>query len=411
MNTIAYLVSQYPAVSHTFILREVLALRRRGWEVATASVRAPADSAALGPEEAAEAEETFVLKPSAAALAVRAAAAHLRLVAAHPLGWLRMAARARKWCVLEGPRSRVKALGYLAEAGVLLAWMRRQGAGHVHVHFANPAAFVAGLAQATGLVDYSLSVHGPDAFYNVDSGGLARKLAGARFVRVISLYAQSQCMRLLSPPDWGKVRLARLGVDAMEFRRPAPEARESGNNGPVRVLCVGRLVAAKGQHVLLSALALLAKKGLAAVCTLAGDGPDRQSLERRAAELGIQDSCVFTGAVDRAGVRRLLAEADVFVLPSFAEGLPVSLMEAMAAGLPCVSTRITGIPELITHGRDGWLVPAGNVETLALALEELAADPGLRRDMGRAGAETVRVFYDLETNLDDLTRVFALELA
>jgi colanic acid/amylovoran biosynthesis glycosyltransferase len=203
-------------------------------------------------------------------------------------------------------------------------------------------------------------------------------------------------MKIVEPEQWSKLELVRCGIDLGSFA-PAPRDRGAGS---FEVLCVGRLVADKGQRVLIDAIDRLRREGVDVRVTLAGDGPDRAELEERARALGVGDRIAFAGAVDPARARELYASADAFCLPSFAEGLPVVLMEAMAAGLPVVTTRIMGIPELVEHGVTGELVPPGRVDALADALSGLVDDPVRRRRYGVAGRAKVEAKHDVRMSVD-----------
>jgi glycosyltransferase involved in cell wall biosynthesis len=177
------------------------------------------------------------------------------------------------------------------------------------------------------------------------------------------------------------------------------------------VLCVGRLVPAKGQHVLLAAIAKLRASGRNLRLRLVGDGPDRESLELAAGRFKITDAVVFEGAVNQDRIRDLYATADVFALASFAEGIPVVLMEAMAMEIPCVSTWITGIPELIRDSIDGLLVPPSDIDGLAAAIALLMDDDELRARLGEAGRRRVIEKYNLRPNVARLAEIFDARFA
>ena len=328
------------------------------------------------------------------------AAGQLALAQLGLKAWGRVLGRALSLC-LRGPKSPVKALGYLLETGVLARCLAEAGARHIHVHFANPAATVAWLLCAADRFSFSLSVHGPDEFCNQREDLFAEKAREATFVRAISSFCASQTKRALPHAMWHKVAVARLGVDTAVYA-PRPEP---GNAEP-RILCVGRLCSAKAQHLFLDALAGLDATAAPWRATLVGDGPDRETLVRRAAELGLAQRVEFTGALGQDRVRELYRQADIFVLPSFAEGLPVVLMEAMAMGLPCLSTRIAGIPELIEDDVSGLLVPAGDTEALGHALARLLADAALRQRLGQAGREAVVRDYDAAVNAAKAAALF-----
>lgn len=401
---IGYLVSRYPAVSHTFILREVRGLRALGLDIAVASINEPdRERDRLDAEEREESDRAlYVKRRGAFGALVDVAAVALR----SPLRTLAALAYALR---LGGTDVKRCAYGlfYFVEAAVLSRWMRREGLAHLHVHFATPASTVGLILTRLAAVGLSITVHGPDEFYDAPGYRLAEKMEGAAFVCCIGQYARSQLMKLSEPSLWDKLEVTPLGVDPAVF---APRTLR-GARGPFEVLCVGRLVPAKGQHVLLQAIARLAANGRDARLTLAGDGPDRASLEREAAELGIADRVVFAGAVNPDCIRTLYEKADAFALASFAEGIPVVLMEAMSMEIPCVTTFITGIPELIRTGIDGLLVAPSDTDGLAAALASLMDDGALSRRLGQAGRLRVVQRYDLARNTQRLADVFRRRLA
>ena len=199
-----------------------------------------------------------------------------------------------------------------------------------------------------------------------------------------------------------------LGVDPLLFR--PRDVRPIRQDPRFRILCLGRLVAAKGQAVLLDAVRILARQGRPILATFAGDGPDRQRLEALALEYGVAGHVAFLGGVNPDSVRDLYSASDLFVLPSFAEGIPVVLMEAMAMEVPCVSTLINGIPELITSGESGVLVSPSDAVQLAAAIDRLITDPALRQSLGKAGRRKVISSYNLARNVSRLHNVFQRRL-
>lgn len=397
MNKIAYLSNPYPAISHTFIFREIQSLRKRGMEIAPVSVHPATDTQKMTAEEQREADGTMVLKNVSL---FRIGAALVSVSLNSPKGMARMWLQALGFC-FKGPKNPVKAAGYLVEAIILLNWLHKNGISHIHEHFANPTAMVAMLCKTYGGISYSLTVHGPDVFYTVDSSLLAEKVRNASFVRCISHYCRSQIMRITTNDQWQKTHVVRCGVDPEDFRSPARQPNEVA-----RLLCVGRLCPAKGQHILLAACRILKDSGFSFSLTLVGDGSERGSLEKFCRELQLEDRVLFTGALGQAEVREQYQAADIFVLPSFAEGVPVVLMEAMAMGLPVVSTNITGIPELIDHGRSGLLATPGDVDDLVRQLQRLLVEHPLRKRLGSAGRSRVTALYDQEQNNGDLARLF-----
>jgi glycosyltransferase involved in cell wall biosynthesis len=246
-------------------------------------------------------------------------------------------------------------------------------------------------------------MHGSTEFFDVKAHRLAEKVRDARLVVCISHFTRSQLMGLSDPAEWDKLHMVHCGVDPAVFS-PA-RARTHGDPDTLEILTVGRLVPVKGQEVLLAAVSRLVAAGTRVALTFVGDGPSRGRLERAARELGIDVR--FVGAVGQDEIREHYAQADVFALPSFAEGVPVVLMEAMAMEVPVVTSRITGIPELVEDGVTGLLTAPGDEDGLATALARLAADPAERRRLGAAGREKVEREFDIEDVAVQLRRIFA----
>lgn len=383
---IGYLVNRYPAVSHSFIRREVAALRAAGHEVATFSIRAPT-GALPDPRDRDEAARTeTVLGRNKARLLgalVGTAVRYPRRFAAA----LRLVMRA--W--LDDPRHGWRHVAYLAEA----SWLARRLAGfdHVHAHFGtNPAAVARLVHQLSGL-PYSFTVHGPDEFDAPVSLDLRGKIADARFVAAVSSFGRSQLMRWSNPEDWRKIEIVRCGVDELFLAPPPPHPP------PGPTLCaVARLSAQKGLPLLIEAASMLAHRGVDFRLVLVGDGELRSSIEARIARLGLSAQVTITGYVDSAEVRDILLRSRAMVLPSFAEGLPVVIMEALALRTPVIVSAIAGTPELV-DAACGWLVAAGSVEALADKMAEaLAASTERLAAMGDIGRARVLSLHDANRN-------------
>jgi len=399
--SLAYLVSCYPSVTHTFILRELQALRERGHEIAVFSVRRPLHPESLGEVEQAEMATTTFLLPR---LAQTFWLSFLQLLVRN-LGGLGHMLKATVRGAWENRDKAHKYPFYFAEAVVLLGHLRRRGITHVHNHFGNAAGTVALLAAASGEVDYSMSVHGPDVFHSVETEALPKKLNSARFVRAISHFCVSQ-MRLHSDfATWERFGIVRCGVDPAAFTPPAARSTD----GPPRVLCVGRLTPAKGQLTLLRASLRLHEEGYAHGLDLVGDGPHREVLTAFAQDAKM-DWVAFHGSQPQKAVRAAYAAADIFVLPSFAEGVPVVLMEAMAMELPVLSTYVAGIPELIRPKHNGCLFHAGNDAQLYRELALLVQNKGLRQRLGRAARTTVIEQYNMNHNGLQMAKLFETHL-
>lgn len=389
---VAYVVAQYPAVSHTFIAREIEGLRARGRTVDTLAVRrTPAADLLTEADRTAAAETFYVLPPRPG----RLARAHARALLTHPARYAATLAQALRMGG-NGPRDSLWQLFYFVEAMLVWDELDRRGARHIHAHFANVATALAMLAARFGGGEWSwaFTMHGPTEFDDVTRYALADKVRSAAFVACIGHYARSQLMKLVEPEHWDKLRIVRCGVDPERFG----QIERAGRSSEVtQLLCVGRLVPDKGQGILLEAVATLRARGTDVELTLVGDGPDRHSLQRRAAALGLSDVVTFAGSVGQDRILDAYRQADVFCLASFAEGIPVVLMEAMSTGLPVVTTQIMGIPELVGHGESGLLVAPGDIEGLAEAIEGLAADPRLRARLGSAGRRRVQQRFSSAT--------------
>ncbi len=400
---LAYLLCRFPSFSHTFILREVQALRALGWTIDTTSVNSP-DLAVMPPDEAAAAASTYYVKRHGVRGALQA---HASALIKHPAGWLRGLRMAFR---LGGsdPRRMLRGIAYFTEALMVGRWMAEREHYHLHVHFATAAANVGMYVKEVFACSLSLTIHGPDEFSKVDTEWLPEKIAAADFLLCISNFARSQLMRLVPADQWHKFQVARLGVDTTHFVPAEPVVPPRA--APFRLLCVGRLTPAKGQHVLVQAMQKLKAQGYPIALTLVGAGPDMDSLVRAVAAHGLTDSVHFTGPLDQGAVHALYRQSDVFVLPSFAEGVPVVLMEAMAMGVPCVSTAINGIPELIDSGADGLLVLPSDVDALVQAIIRLIEDPLLRLTLAREGRARVVSQYDLRKNIQRMAGVMRQQL-
>jgi colanic acid/amylovoran biosynthesis glycosyltransferase len=399
----AYLVSKYPAISHTFILREVLALGELGIAIEPASINAGPAADLLPAAEQAEAARTFYIKAQGASGAIVAVC---ELLVGRPLSVARTLRVALELGGSDLGRT-LLCLFYLLEAAILVRWMERRSLTHVHVHFASQAATVALLATHLAPVTLSISVHGPDEFYDIPGSFLSTKMARARFVTPISYFAQSQLMRVSAHRDWHKFHVVRLGVATNHFTPRTSRA----SSEPFEVLCVGRLVAAKGQRILVEAMRQLVSGGRSVHLTLVGDGPDRPELEQMVREYGLRESVRLAGAINQDHIRTFYAAADIFALASFAEGIPVVLMEAMASEVPCVATAINGIPELIRDGVDGLLVPASDIKGMVDAIARLMDDAALRQALGAAGRLRVQQAYELKKNTARLAEIFRAHLS
>lgn len=386
LRRIAYLTGEYPKVSHTFILREAEALRQNGMEVLTCSIRRVESEHLTGPEEiAAEASTFYVLEKVRNPL--RLLSAHAGMLIASPKRYLdavRLAWSTRP----PGTRATLKQVFYFLEAGILAREFRHRRIDHLHNHFADSSCSVAMLTSVMSGIPYSFMMHGPAVFFEAEKWRLDEKIARASFVACISNFCRSQGMIWADPKHWAKMHIVHCGVEPHRYGR---EDRPIGKT----LIFVGRLAAVKGVPVLLDAMAKLHAVDPEVRLVLVGDGSERLAIEARIVELGLKEAVTITGYLSQGDVAKQLSQADIFTLPSFAEGVPVVLMEAMATGLPVVTTRIAGISELVEDGVGGYLAPPGNPDELASRLEILLNDSELSQRMGQAGRRQIIEAFDI----------------
>ena len=380
---LAYLTGHYPKASHTFIQREIASLRKEGAEVVTFAMRRPGAGDLIGPEEiAAEAETFYVVE--ALKNPVTLLKAHLGLLARAPGRWFKtlgLAARTGR----PGLRGSLKQLVYFLEAGIIARELTDKQVGHIHNHFADSSANVAMLSAALADIPFSYTLHGPAELFEPESWHLGTKVARAAFTVCISDFARSQAMLFSDPAHWDRLKIIHCGVDPARYEVDPPAAKDG-----LDLLFVGRLTQIKGLRVLFEALEEVRKTHPEVTLTLVGDGDDRAHAEAEAERLG---GITLLGFQSQAEVAEALARADALVLPSFAEGVPVVLMEAMASARPVICTQVAGVSELVEDGRSGFIVPPGNAGRLAQAIKTLADAPDLA-EMGLAGRARVAAEFN-----------------
>jgi colanic acid/amylovoran biosynthesis glycosyltransferase len=387
---LAYLTTEYPKVSHTFIRREILELERRGHTLIRLAIREAGDAIADGADRLETDRTIHFMSLSKWEIISQ----FTRVVLTRPCRWLR-ALRMTLAMSNASERGLLRHFAYLAEASVLLRIVLNHSVQHIHVHFGTNAAAVARLIRCLGGPPYSMTVHGPVEFDAPLGFSLAEKAEDAAFVVAISYFCYAQLCRWVLPTRWNKIHIVRCSVNDDFFALPAPVDTSSR-----LFLSIGRLSAQKGQLLLLEAMKQIVAAEPAAQLVLAGDGELRELIEQRIFDLDLQRHVKVTGWVDEATVRAYLRDARVLVQPSFAEGLPVVIMEALAMCRPVISTPVAGIPELVRPDQNGWLVPAGNVDELVGAMNKaLRASAAQLTAMGRAGSELVRTQHHITTEV------------
>ncbi|WP_017317727.1 glycosyltransferase [Mastigocladopsis repens] len=395
---IAYLVNKYPKVSHTFIRREIAAIEACGLPVARFSIRSCESEELVDPEDKLEFQKTQVV------LGVGILGLLFNLLAVaitRPIPWLR-----GLWLALKvgwaSERGVLYHIIYLAEACVLLHWFRNSGVTHLHAHFGTNPTTVAMLCHAIGGPPYSFTVHGPYEFDEPESLALTQKINRAAFVVTVSSFSRSQLYRWCNHQQWKKIHVIRCGLDNHFFNRNTTAISSEPN-----FVCVGRLCEEKGQLLLIQAVSQLAALGLQCNLTLVGDGSLRPEIESLIKDYGLEKQVKMTGWASSAEVQKYIMNSRALILPSFAEGLPVVIMEALALERPVITTYVAGIPELVKPGINGWLVPSGSVEALTEVMREVLQLPTENLEqMGKAGAASVKAQHNLAQEASKLANLF-----
>jgi glycosyltransferase involved in cell wall biosynthesis len=307
---------------------------------------------------------------------------------------------------IKGEKNLLYHVIYLIEACVLLDWSTQASIDHIHVHFGTNAATVALFCHSLGGPTYSFTVHGPEEFDKVDAIALPEKIKRASFVVAVSSFGRSQLLRWCDYQDWSKIQVVHCGLDAMFLSQsyvPLPTEPQ--------FVCVGRLSEQKGISILVEAVGQLAQEGLRFKLVIVGDGSLRSEIEALIKNLKLEEYIELTGWATNLEVRQHILESQVMILPSFAEGLPVAIMESLALSRPVLTTHIAGIPELIQPNRSGWLVPAGSVDALAIAMGQILHLPLEEiADMGKIGSEMVIKEHNATEEAKKLVKLFQSQI-
>ena len=385
---VGYLLNTYPMITTTFIRREMQALEAQDVEVVRYGIR-PWDGDLVDEADRSErARVRYLLKGRTSALI----GDFLKECVANPLG---MARAAGTWLRLmrNAGGQVVRHSAYLLEAVSLKRWCADDGIVHLHTHFSTNAAAVALLAKRLGGATYSFTAHGPDEFEDWRASSLAEKIGGARFVAAISDFCRVQLARASGMSAWNKLHVVRCGVRLKDY--DVASAPFEGNDVFV---CVGRLCLHKAQTLIVEAVSEVARTHPRVKVVLIGDGESRGDVEAEIAKRGMQNHVVLAGWQDNVSDREAMRQARAVLLPSFAEGLPIVLMEALALGRPVITTYIAGIPELVDR-ECGWIIPAGSVPDIVQAMTAaLEATPSQLTEMGKVGRGRVETSYDAFKN-------------
>lgn len=397
---IAYFVNQYPAVSHSFIRREIQALEKLGIDVLRIALRVD-ESKIVDSEDKLELARTRYLLSLHPLQMLKLLGA---LMLTKPANFFSIAFHA----ICLGYRSErgvLRHIAYFIEAVVLNRWLQEAGVKHVHAHFGTNSTTIAMLASMLGNCQYSFTVHGPEEFDKPAFIHLPEKIERAKFVVAITSFCRSQLYRLVPSDQWGKIEVVRCGLDSLFLKNA--DVEDDRDPPEDLFVCVGRLCEQKGQLLLLDAMNDVIKNGHSMKLILAGDGPMREEIDSKIAHYSLEDRVEITGWISGDEVKKYISRSKAMVLPSFAEGLPVVIMEALAMKKPVITTYIAGIPELVENEVDGWLVPAGSRGDLVNALTKaIQASPGVCRKMGESGYGKVSEYHDITKESERLALQF-----
>jgi len=391
---IGYLLHLFPRVTDTFIRREIRSLQRAGTFVHVMSVWKPSDTT---PDILADwARDTeFLLPRSPLSIVAIFLASMLR----SPIRFLQTACLAYS-TARPGVRGFIYQVFYFVEAVLAADACRKNSIDHVHNHIGDHSGTVTMLAAKLAGIEYSITFHGWPVFFDASNAHIKQKVRGAKFTRAISYFCRSQLMMFSECDDPALFKVVHCGleIDKYDFRLPREQVE--------RLFCAARLSSEKGLSFLIQALKSLNDRGYNLELRLAGDGPSRRELERLAKELGIADRVRFLGYMTEAAVNKELKAADLFVLPSFVEGVPVSAMEAMAIGVPVIATNIAGTSELVEDGKTGLLVRPSDANALAEAIIAMKNDYAFRRRGAELGRKKIIDEFDIEKECEKLNGYF-----
>ena len=393
---IAYLTSQYPATSHTFIRREIAAVRALGLSLETFSIRPPAEDELRAEEDRREAKTTYTLlaRPKRDFVV-----AHIRQLFRRPGAYARTFLLALSHRP-PGVRSGFLAVAHFGESILLADELQRRKIIHLHNHFANSGATVGFLASRHAGIKWSFTIHGISEFDYPAGLNLPAKVAAANFVACVSYFGRAQAARVVDTHHWPKLSIVRCGLELDRLPIPA-----CGAGSEVRMIFVGRLSPEKGISGLLQAMCSM-KTDVCPKLAILGDGPLRADLEKERDALGLADRVEFLGRLTEAETLAEIAASDLLVLPSFMEGLPIVLIEALALGIPVIASRVAGIPELVEDGRTGLLFSASDWSELAAALDRLIGDRKLRKLFAKNGPVRIAEEFDVRNSAIRLRDLF-----
>lgn len=403
--TIAYVTQVFPALTQTFVYREVMALQDRGFDIVTCAIRRPS-LGELSQECRHLVDSSLYVFPVSWSRFLKA---HLTFLLTRPvkyIGTLLFVLTRRG----ESAKNRVRSFFHFCEAVYLAPDVKKRRVEHIHAHFTINAASIALVLSRLLGISFSFTAHN---IFFTDRILLKEKVQRARFIAVISEFSKAFLSRLVPGQEyWDKMHVVHCGVSPQDFVPPDPRPQ----NAVPLILFVAQLAERKGAPVLVKACRILAERGVAFQCVIVGGGSQKALVEQLIAGYALQGTVQLTGAMPQERLKRYFNRADIFVLPCIKtgkgdmDGVPVSLMEAMAMEIPTVSTRVSGIPELIQDGHSGLLVNEGDETALADALQRLIEDKELGTRLGQNGRQQVIREFNIHENVAQLATLFETHL-
>jgi len=399
---IAYLINQYPKVSHSFIRREIIALEKLDLEINRYSIRQINQADLVDNDDKQELAKTNVILQ----VGILGLLFNLSLVFfLHPFSWLKTLLLTIK-IGFKSHRGILRHFAYFAEASVLWRSLKQEGITHIHAHFGTNSTAVAMLCHNLGNITYSFTVHGPEEFDQPFALSLTEKINQASFVIAISYYEQSQLYRWCSIDNWDKIHVIHCAVDEAFLAKPLQPIPDTS-----QLVCVGRLCEQKGQLLLVKAVKILRDQGINFNLILVGDGEMRSTIETLIQESNLETQIKITGWANSQQVQQYILESRGLILPSFAEGLPVVIMESLALARPVISTYVAGIPELVEENQSGWLIYAGCIGSLTVAIKEILQTPlDKLTEMGLNGQKKVKENHNINLEAKKLAELFVKNL-
>jgi len=359
---IGYFTNQYPKVSHSFIRREILALEKIGTSVSRYALKSNLNEL-VDKNDIEEYRKTkFILSTSKLNILKTC----FSILINKPLLWMKTFLLTNK-IGLKSERGLFRHYIYFLEACTLSEWVEKDNIQHLHAHFGTNSAAISLLTSKLSKIPYSFTVHGPEEFDKPNFISLPEKIKNAAFVIAISSFGKSQLYRLIDNQYWDKIKVVHCGLEASFFEL---KKDKDDNTEQAQIICIGRLCEQKGQLLLIDALNVVNKRKINFNLKLIGDGEMRGVIESKIEKYKLTNHVTITGWMNSNQIKHEIQQSQFTVLPSFAEGLPVVIMESMSLEKPVISTYIAGIPELIENDVNGWMVPAGDTELLADAIQK-----------------------------------------